>query len=246
MKSVPLYIQLKNKLQDQILIGQFGPGVLLPTEHQLCAQYNVSRTTVRRALEELSKMKLIERIQGKGTIVVDQIVGQSQTEVQSYTASLAQQGLTAGSKILDKQLIAGDKNLLTLFELPVGQKQNFWRFQRLRFLNNEPTAIMNIYLKQELGDLINNYNLENRSFFALYKEITKRELIDSKALISAVIASPEMATLLNTFPGAPLIWFRGVTYTEGHVPIEVSYSLFLGERYQIETSLVNLKSLWRK
>jgi GntR family transcriptional regulator len=236
MSSTPLYVQLKNQLQDQILLGELGPGVLLPTEQQLCEKYDLSRITVRRALDELANMDLIERVQGKGSIVKERKVGQSQTKIQGYTKSTKEQGYRPGAKLLEKELITGTQSLLSLFELPKDQDEKFWRFRRLRTLNGDPSVIMNTFVRKELGDRMLEFDLDTESFYALYMRITKRQLIDSRALIAAVPASGEVAELLNTSPGAPLIWFRGVTYTEGNVPIEVNYSLFLGDKYQFETT----------
>jgi GntR family transcriptional regulator len=236
MSSTPLYVQLKNILQDKILMGELGPGVLLPTEQQLCMQYELSRITVRRALDELANMDLIERVQGKGSIVKDRKVGQSQIQIQGFTKSLKKQGYRPGCRMLEKELMIGNSNLLTLFELPKEMEEEFWRFRRLRFINDDPSVIMNTFVRKDLGERMLEYDLSKNSFYSLYLEITKRELIDSRALITAVPASFEVANLLNTSPGAPLIWFRGVTYTEGHVPIEVNYSLFSGDKFQFETT----------
>lgn len=236
MSSTPLYVQLKNRLQDQILMGELGPGVLLPTEQQLCKDYKVSRITVRRALEELADIDLIERVQGKGSIVKDRKVGQSQKQIHGFTKSISKQGYEPGTRLLEKELMDGNGSLLSLFELPEDSNQKFWRFRRLRLLNGEPAVIMNTFVRKELGEKMLEYDLENDSFYYMYKDITKRDLVDSRALITAVVASPDIAKIFETNECAPLIWFRGITFTEGHVPIEVNYSLFLGKKFQFDTS----------
>lgn len=236
MSSTPLYVQLKNILQDRILMGELGPGVLLPTEQQLCEAYDLSRITVRRALQELAEIDLIERVQGKGSIVRDNKVGQSQSKIQGYTRSIKRQGYQPGAELLEQELMDGNQSLISLFELPQDAPQEFWRFRRLRMLDGEPAVIMNTFVRKELGDRMLEYDLSTRSFYALYNKITQHDLVDSRALITAVSASPEIAEILKTYPGAPLIWFRGITFTDGHVPIEVNYSLFLGDKFQFETT----------
>jgi GntR family transcriptional regulator len=236
MSSTPLYVQLKNILQDRILMGELGPGVLLPTEQQLCEAYDLSRITVRRALQELAEIDLIERVQGKGSIVRDNKVGQSQSKIQGYTRSIKRQGYQPGAELLEQELMDGNQSLISLFELPQDDPQKFWRFRRLRMLDGEPAVIMNTFVRKELGDRMLEYDLSTRSFYALYNKITQHDLVDSRALITAVSASPEIAEILKTYPGAPLIWFRGITFTDGHVPIEVNYSLFLGDKFQFETT----------
>lgn len=242
-KSAPLYIDLKNKLQDQILMGELGPGVLLPTEMQLCDTYGVSRITVRRALDELAKIELIDRVQGKGSIVRDGKIGQSQNEIRGFSKSLKYQGHQAGGTLLEKELVNGKENLFSLFELQENSPQQFWRFRRLRYLNQKPAVIMNVYVKKELGDRMLEYDLDSISFYYLYSTILNRQLVDSRALITAVTASRDVANVLGTYEGAPLIWFQGITYTKGRIPIEVNFSLFLGEMFQFETTFYKPLSL---
>lgn len=243
LRPTPLYVQLKNKLQDLILMGELGPGVLLPSEMQLCKDYGVSRITVRRALDELTRMDLIERVQGKGSIVKGNKIGQSQSKIQGFTKSLTHQGYKSGGKLLEKELVEGKENLVSLFELPKTESHQLWRFRRLRYLNDKPAVIMNVYVRKHLGDRMLNYDLDSSSFYSLYIEITQHMLIDSRAIITAVTASHDTAQVLNIYEGAPLIWFQGITYTEGHVPIEVNYSLFLGEMFQFETKFYEPLSL---
>ena len=66
---IPLYEQLKNLLLSQISSGVYSIGERLPAEAELCSKYEVSRVTVRRALDDLVADGALERRQGKGTYV---------------------------------------------------------------------------------------------------------------------------------------------------------------------------------
>ncbi|MFM2485672.1 histidine utilization repressor [Celerinatantimonas yamalensis] len=66
-----LYQQVKLYVKKQIEAGQWSPGGLVPSEHQLVAQFKVSRMTVNRALRELSQEGIINRVAGVGTFVAD-------------------------------------------------------------------------------------------------------------------------------------------------------------------------------
>ena len=66
---VPLHVQLKQALRDQILGGAWAPGDLLPGENDLCQATGLSRTTVRQALSELTREGLLVRERGRGTFV---------------------------------------------------------------------------------------------------------------------------------------------------------------------------------
>jgi len=63
----PLYLAVKNLLLEHIRAGRFEK--VLPTEHELCKLYNVSRPTIRSALQELKNDNIIRRIQGRGTFI---------------------------------------------------------------------------------------------------------------------------------------------------------------------------------
>lgn len=66
---IPLYYQLKLLLQAQIEKGQLQPGDKIPTEAELCAQYEISRTPVRQAVLALTREGLLTRTVGRGTFV---------------------------------------------------------------------------------------------------------------------------------------------------------------------------------
>lgn len=68
-QPIPLYYQLKTLLLEEILDGRYAPGDRLPTEHELCDRYGISRTPVSRALSELAEERVILRHRRRGTFV---------------------------------------------------------------------------------------------------------------------------------------------------------------------------------
>jgi multiple sugar transport system substrate-binding protein len=68
-QPIPLYFQLKTLLLEAMIRGEYGPGDRLPTEHELCRQYGLSRTPVHRALSELATEGVILRHRRRGTFV---------------------------------------------------------------------------------------------------------------------------------------------------------------------------------
>lgn len=69
-KASPRYIEISRKLEDDIRKGVYPVGSLLPTEAQLCKTYRTSRFTARNALALLEEKGLIQRTQGRGSVVV--------------------------------------------------------------------------------------------------------------------------------------------------------------------------------
>src|SRR5215218_8774947 len=68
-RPIPPYFQLKTLLLESILAGEFAPDDRLPTEHELCEQYAISRTPVTRALSELAEEGVLLRHRRRGTFV---------------------------------------------------------------------------------------------------------------------------------------------------------------------------------
>ncbi|MER5689665.1 extracellular solute-binding protein [Streptomyces sp. NPDC002205] len=68
-QPLPVYIQLKTLLIQEIIDGRYGPGDRLPTEHELCALYNISRTPVNRALTEMAEEGIVLRQRRHGSFV---------------------------------------------------------------------------------------------------------------------------------------------------------------------------------
>ena len=66
---VPIYHQLKSLIRDRIETGMWRPGDRIPTEHELCDMYNISRAPVRQALTELAQEGLVTRRPGLGTFI---------------------------------------------------------------------------------------------------------------------------------------------------------------------------------
>jgi multiple sugar transport system substrate-binding protein len=68
-QPIPIYFQLKTLLLEEILEGRYEPGRQLPTEHELCERYGISRTPVTRALSELADEGVILRYRRRGTFL---------------------------------------------------------------------------------------------------------------------------------------------------------------------------------
>lgn len=68
-KRIPHYIQIRTYIMDQINNQLLRAGDRLPSENKLALQFDVSRITVKNALDSLVKDGLIYRVQGKGTFV---------------------------------------------------------------------------------------------------------------------------------------------------------------------------------
>lgn len=68
-RRTPLYTQVEAYVRDRIRSGRWKPGKRLPSENQLCQQFDVSRITIRGAMAKLVEEGALYRVQGRGTFV---------------------------------------------------------------------------------------------------------------------------------------------------------------------------------
>ncbi|MDR1222512.1 MAG: GntR family transcriptional regulator [Tannerella sp.] len=163
MSELPQYRQIYEKLRAQIAAGEYVPGDLLPSEHELCMEYSVARLTVRKALEQLVADDFIIRHQGKGSIVKGTPKGIGILSLMSTTSALDSTNLTTHITLKPEL-----REWQEAFTFPIELQEEAAGciyFERLRLLDGEPvfydiTMLPNMNLPRFL-----NYDMENKSLF---------------------------------------------------------------------------------
>jgi multiple sugar transport system substrate-binding protein len=84
---IPIYHQLKTLIREHIASGVWRPGDSIPTEHELCQLYDISRSPVRQALSELAREGILVRRPGRGTFVHEQATVRHATSIQIQVMS---------------------------------------------------------------------------------------------------------------------------------------------------------------
>ena len=98
MKNIPAYKIVYSSLKQSIRDGSLPPGSFLPTETELCKQFNVSKTTIRKAISLLAQEGHIRVTQGRGTEVLDSSTTQKLNTVSSFTETLVQKGYSVSTR----------------------------------------------------------------------------------------------------------------------------------------------------
>ncbi|MGL4651110.1 MAG: GntR family transcriptional regulator [Caldilineaceae bacterium] len=231
----PLYEQIKLLLRDQILSGQCPPGSQLPSEAALCAQYGVSRITVVRALGDLEDEGLIIRRQGRGSQVREGERADSRQRITGFSGTIGLEGNAIRSKVLGVDTINDNADLAMLFGMPVHEKPAFMRIRRLRFVDDRPAVIMNSIMLASLGKRLLEHDLESASFYRLYETIWGVPVIRNETSLTPILAHEETAALLDVKVGSPHYLFRGFSYLQGDIPVELCLAIFRGNLFTWNT-----------
>ena len=120
-EGIPKYIQLAKILRDKILAQEYRPEEQIPTEADLCKEYNVSRITVREAINKLVQENFLDRRQGRGTYVVHQKLRRNIAKVYSFSSDMRQLGLRPSSRVLSITREQADSAVAEKLHLPGGE-----------------------------------------------------------------------------------------------------------------------------
>src|SRR5258707_13674087 len=129
----PLYAAMESQIAAGISGGEFPVGSQLPTEEQLIQRFSVSRTTVRKAIQNLSDRGLIEIRRGTGTFVAQPKITQDLTELTGFVEDMDALGHAATARLMDRIVLAADAEVARQLGLAVGTR--VMRIRRGRLAN---------------------------------------------------------------------------------------------------------------
>ena len=137
--KVPLYYQLYQILLTQIRDGTLQPEDMLPAESELVDAYDLSRSTVRQALDLLVNDGLIYRKRGQGTFVARATFEQNLTRIVSFWEDMKQRGHEPATKVLSSELVPSPDDVAEALDIEPGEE--LANIVRLRLADGEPMSV---------------------------------------------------------------------------------------------------------
>lgn len=192
---VPLYYQLREQIRDNILSGKWSYGKELPAELHLCETLNLSRATVKQAMDGLVQEGLIERKKGKGTFVIYRNEGTNIFAQPSFIRQLEGSGLDVYSRVLQAKDGPLERDIQGYFEDP-GQTP-FCKIKRVRYVNNRPVAIEENYIQKDWDKEILKQNLNKCSVYGYLEEANGFHFDSYHISVHPVLFSQEEKQLLG-------------------------------------------------
>jgi len=201
--ATPLYHQIFMILREQIRTGDFKIGDVMPGEQELSRLFDVSRITVKRAMNELAAAGLVTRHRGRGTVVsYNASVPVVQGNFDTLMNALNRLGIETEVELLELSSVNADETIANHLGLETGD--SLQRSVRLRRLEGSPFSYHLSYVPEDLAAGYEADGLLNDSVMALLEKSGVR-LAEANQYISAIAAEPEMANILDVAPGAPLL-----------------------------------------
>lgn len=221
-------------IQSKIFNGTWKYGEKIPTEMELCEKYDVSRITIRRALDKLVKQGIIIRTRGRGSYVGNRrlVAGTSHEWFKSKMEELGNPSFTRKVIHMEKMLATG--NLAKALRLDISDKpQYIWYFKSVGYLDDVPVGIGNSYVLESIGDIMAQHADELDVYYYLdFERATGMKYVSAQGSLSAVCANDEICELLQVSPGTSCLWSRTVGCVEDGTAVEVRYTIYNGNMFE--------------
>jgi GntR family transcriptional regulator len=227
----PKHAQLSDVLAD-LAVRELGTDAAIPSERELMTTYDVSRATVRKAIESLVADGLLHRIHGKGTFVATPRL-ESRLHLASFSQDMRRRGLTPSTRLLSVELDEPPADVAKALDLSADGAA--WRVDRVRLADREPIALENGWYPKRLLPGLDRHDLGG-SLYELFADVYDLSIETAEQTLWGETADSMTARRLDAPVNTPLLVFRRVSYSAGR-PLEYVVSRYRGDRYQIHMSL---------
>ncbi len=201
--KIPYYRKLYEILRKQITEGIFKEGDLLPSENDLCSQHNLTRPTVRHALDALLNEGLINKHKGKGSIVSNHPKGIGILSIAGTTSAIGRTNLS--TKILVRPKIISWP-LPFMFLLSETEMQSGCIYlERLRLVDNVPLFYDVNYIPNINMSRFTARSFENKSLFDILRKSYQVEIKNGEQKLKAIPANKRISEYLNVPVGHPVL-----------------------------------------
>lgn len=233
--SSPLYDQLRAAILQMISDRGLRPGDVLPSEHQLCKDFKVSRTVVRQALAQLDNEGLVRRIKGKGTYVGHPKTAERLMHtLMGLYEDVRIRGGVVRSDVLRHAIVPASAEVAG--QLGILANSPVMVLQRMRFVDGLPWALSTAWLPEHVGKHTVDADMTKES---LYLVLERNGIFGATGWrsVEAVLADEASATRLEAEPGSALLKLRSVRRDEQGTPFEYFEALHRGDHSRFEFEL---------
>jgi len=231
-KSHQLFLLLK----DSIVSGRIRPGSKLPGELKLADEHRVSRVTVRRAMESLTDEGLVSRKPGQGTIVNERPIGATvmTASVSNLMLNMVKLGENSRVRLLEFSYVKPSELVRERLSIPGDERTQ--RSVRVRLSDDKPFSYLVTHVPESIALNYNEADLAAQPLFVLL-ERSGVHVDHASQIISATLATKDIALALDVAVGSPLISLNRVVFDQNGCGVEHLTALYRPDRYRIQIDL---------
>lgn len=233
----PLYSQLMEVLISKIE-GSMNDNDQLPSEREICETYDLSRTTVRQALDELEKEKYIYKVHGRGTFVSPKRYHQDLISFYSFTEEMRKAGKNPKSEVIGFELRESGEKLASIF------KQNkddlVYKIIRIRKADEIPMMYEVTYLPFERFKGLTKEKLEENPMYEIFLLEYNARITSAEEVFEPILTNKLESVHLGIDESSPSLKIERFTH-EGSRIIEYTVGIARGDKFKYRVQLSNTK-----
>ncbi len=231
--NVPLYCQLKNLILEKIEDGDFEADKKIPSEQDFCEQYDISRPTVRQAINELTSSGQLYKMKGKGTFVSAQKTYISIKDYTGFTDSVLDSKNPSEKNIISTEIINGQDipELADIFNLRNDGKTDFAAISYTNILGNDMVSLSISYIPLSLfPEVIEDIQTNKDVLRGKYPLIPN----STKSILDIISTDQKEAVYLRLQPGQPLIRINNILYSKSGQPVEYIVTKYRADKTRLQ------------
>lgn len=228
-KGKPIYIQIHNQIREMIEQEKWKVGERIPSERDLAKTFQVSRMTLRQAVQTLVDEGILERRVGSGTYVSSQKVQEKMTGIESFTETILSQGRTPTSRTISYHVKPASSSEAERLRLK--DETLVLRMERIRYADGQPicfeVATIPYHFVSSLG--------KEEITVSLYKTLEEKQHLKvgkAEQTVTAMLASEQTAEFLDIKRGDPILRLKQITYSTEDEPFEYVRTQYVGDRFE--------------
>jgi len=226
--NAPLYLQLQRVLRSAIERQVLSPDEALPAERELAEAYDVSRVTVRKALEGLVHARLLTRRHGAGTFVAARVEKNFAT-ISSFTEDMLSRGRQPHSEWISRS--EGTVMPEEALAFGLGPGTPVYRLVRIRYADGESMALEHATVPK---DSLSSLEAVGES---LYDSLGPARPVRVLQRLRAVLFTPEQSELLGIEPGSAGLEIERRGFAADGRTVEFTKSYYRGDAYDFVAEL---------
>lgn len=235
---IPAYYQLKNIILRKIHSGEYPEGSRIPSERDFGESFNISRMTVRQALNQLGMEGVLIREKGRGTFVSKSKL--EQKNIMSFSDAVRMKGLVPSTKVLHFSCEVSGEEVQAILGLKSGDK--VYVLRRLRLASGMPVGIEEDFIPEKYCPRLEKLDLTT-SLYKLMKEEYNHAIGYVDNTIEAARPNKEERELLGIPSNIPVLRVTGVNYTQTGMKLFHEQSVYRSDEYKLSMRIYVNKNI---
>jgi GntR family transcriptional regulator len=236
LASGPKYLAVREHLRRRV--ASLPEHTLLPPEPVLCAEYGVSRITLRRAVDGLVADGHLVREQGRGTYVTRPAVRQEYREsfvhrIAGFNSVMTEQGAQVGTTVLTQRVVEPPPADVA-GELALDPSDGVVELVRLRTLDGAPNHVAHSFLSAARYPRAAEADFTEGSLYEFLRREYAADLAHARVVVDVGTAAAEEADVLRVVAGSPLLVVRTTVRDSEDRPLVHSFSRLRPDVSQVE------------